>query len=40
MSTNRGLREFAFFGVLLAIPIASYFFVFDPRNAEIRDARD
>ena len=39
MSTNRGLREFAFFGVLLAIPIASYFFVFAPRNAEIRDAR-
>ena len=39
MSTNRGLREFAFFGVLLAIPIASYFFVFAPRNAELRDAR-
>ena len=39
MSTNRGLREFAFFGVLLAIPIASYFFVFAPRNDEIRDAR-
>ena len=25
--------------MLLAIPIASYFFVFAPRNAEIRDAR-
>ncbi len=39
MSNHRGLRDFAFFGVLLAIPIASYFFVFAPRNAEISHAR-
>ena len=39
MSSHRGLRDFAFFGVLLAIPISSYFFVFAPRNAEINKAR-
>jgi type IV pilus assembly protein PilO len=39
MSSNRGMRDIAFFGVLLAIPIASYFFVFAPRNTEISKAR-
>ena len=40
MSSNRGMRDMAFLGVLLAVPIASYFFVFAPRNAEIAKARD
>jgi type IV pilus assembly protein PilO len=39
MSEQRGLRDFAFFAVLIAIPIASYFFVFAPRNTEIARAR-
>ena len=39
MSGNRGLREIAFYGVIVAIPIASYFLVFAPRNAEIAKAR-
>ena len=40
MSSNRGMRDMAFLGVLLAVPVASYFFVFAPRNAEIAKARD
>jgi Tfp pilus assembly protein PilO len=39
MSQSRGVRDLAFFGVLLAVPVASYFFVFAPRNAEIAKAR-
>ena len=38
-SHNRGLRDLAFVAVLMAVPIASYFFVFAPRNAEIAKAR-
>jgi type IV pilus assembly protein PilO len=34
-----GVRECIFAGVLLAVPIASYFFVFSPRNAQIRAAK-
>lgn len=34
-----GLREAIFAGVLLAVPIASYFFVFSPRNAQIIAAK-
>lgn len=34
-----GMREFIFIGVLLAVPIASYFFVFSPRNAQIKAAK-
>lgn len=33
-----GLREFLFFVMLLALPVASYFFVFEPRNSEIAAA--
>lgn len=36
---NRGLRDLAFVAVLIAVPIASYFFVFQPRNEEIAKAR-
>ncbi len=40
MSNYRfGLREAIFAGVLLAVPIASYFFVFKPRNAQIGSAK-
>ncbi|MDI9403128.1 MAG: type 4a pilus biogenesis protein PilO [Limnohabitans sp.] len=39
MSQQRGVRDLAFFAVLVAIPIASYFFVFAPRNNEIAKAR-
>ncbi len=35
-----GLREFIFFLVLLAVPVASYFYVFKPRNDEIRKANE
>lgn len=34
-----GMRELVFMGILLAVPIASYFFVFSPRNAQIRAAK-
>jgi type IV pilus assembly protein PilO len=33
------MREMIFLLVLLALPAASYFFVFQPRNAQIADAR-
>jgi len=33
-----GLREIVFMIVLLAVPVASYFYVFKPRNEEIRQA--
>jgi type IV pilus assembly protein PilO len=39
MNSNRGLRDLAFVAVLMAVPIASYFFVFKPRNEEIAKAR-
>ncbi|MCK4874010.1 MAG: type 4a pilus biogenesis protein PilO [Phycisphaerales bacterium] len=35
-----GLREIVFFLVLLAVPAASFWFVFRPRNAEIQQARE
>ena len=35
-----GIREAIFFVVLLAVPVVSLFYVFKPRNAEIRQARD
>jgi len=38
-NSNRGLRDLAFVAVLIAVPIASYFFVFKPRNEEIAKAR-
>lgn len=34
-----GLREVVFLVVLLVVPVASYFYVFKPRNAEIRQAQ-
>lgn len=34
-----GFREFIFFLVLLAVPVASYFYVFKPRNDDIAQAR-
>lgn len=34
-----GFREIMFFLVLLAVPVASFFYVFKPRNDEIRQAR-
>lgn len=34
-----GLRELVFFIVLLAVPVASFIWVFKPRNAEITQAR-
>ncbi len=34
-----GPREIVFFIVLLVVPVASYFYVFKPRNAEIRQAQ-
>jgi len=36
---TRGMRDLAFVAVLIAVPIASYFFVFKPRNEEIAKAR-
>jgi len=38
-SQTRGMRDLAFVAVLIAVPIASYFFVFAPRNDEIAKAR-
>ena len=35
-----GFREFIFFIVLLAVPVASYFYVFKPRNDEITRANE
>ena len=35
-----GLREFVFFLVLMAVPVASYFYVFKPRNQEIHRANE
>ena len=34
-----GLREVIFLVVLLVVPVASYFYVFKPRNAEIHQAQ-
>ena len=34
-----GVREFLFVLLLLAMPVAAYFFVFQPRNAQIAEAR-
>lgn len=34
-----GLREIIFLIVLLVVPVASYFYVFKPRNAEIQQAK-
>jgi type IV pilus assembly protein PilO len=34
-----GIRQFIFIMVLLAVPLASYFMVFKPQNAEIAKAR-
>jgi Tfp pilus assembly protein PilO len=34
-----GLREVIFLVVLLVVPVASYFYVFKPRNSEIRQAQ-
>ncbi len=34
-----GVREFIFVTLLLAMPIAAYFFVFRPRNIQIAEAR-
>jgi Tfp pilus assembly protein PilO len=39
MHYKLGLREVVFAGVLLAVPIASYFFVFGPRNTQIAAAK-
>jgi type IV pilus assembly protein PilO len=35
-----GIRETIFLLLLLAMPVAGYFFVFEPRNAQIAEARD
>ena len=35
-----GVREVVFLMVLLVVPVASYFYVFKPRNEEIRQAQD
>jgi len=35
-----GIREIIFLIVLLAVPVASYVYVFNPRNAEIAQARE
>ncbi len=34
-----GIREFIFLIVLLAVPVASYIYVFQPRNEDIEQAR-
>ena len=34
-----GMREFIFVLLLLAMPVAAYFFVFEPRNVQIAEAR-
>jgi type IV pilus assembly protein PilO len=35
-----GTREMVFVVVLLAMPVAAYFFVFEPRNNQIAEARE
>jgi Tfp pilus assembly protein PilO len=35
-----GFRELAFVLLLLGLPVAAYFFVFQPRNAQITEARE
>lgn len=35
-----GLRELIFLAVLLAMPVAAYIFVFQPRNAQIAEAME
>ena len=35
-----GLRETMFFLLLLAVPVAAYFLVFEPRNADIEQAQE
>jgi type IV pilus assembly protein PilO len=35
-----GLRELIFFLVLLAVPVASFMYVFKPRNEDIKHARE
>ena len=35
-----GFRELVFLMVLLAMPVAAYFFVFEPRNEQIADAKE
>lgn len=35
-----GLREFVFLVLLLSMPVASFFFVFEPRNAQIEEAKE
>jgi len=35
-----GIRELIFFVVLLAVPLASYFYVFKPHNEDIQKARE
>ncbi len=35
-----GVREVIFLIVLLVVPVASYFYVFKPRNVEIRQAQE
>lgn len=34
-----GFRELVFFAVLLAVPVASFFYLFKPRNDDIKRAR-
>lgn len=34
-----GIRELIFVVLLLAVPVAAYFFVFEPRNRQITEAR-
>lgn len=34
-----GIREYAYLAVLVAVPLASWFFVFQPRNEDIAGAR-
>ncbi len=34
-----GMRELIFLAVLLAVPVATFFYVFKPRNAQIAQAR-
>lgn len=35
-----GIRELVFLLLLVAMPVAAYFFVFEPRNAQINEARE
>lgn len=39
MQYKLGIREVVFAGVLLGVPVASYMFVFSPRNSQIRQAK-